>query len=116
LGGFDVCAFMLRTLEDISTVIDRCAALGIEHGEVHDRGDFGIALDIADPDGTMLRLWPARTPGLQERSPVSSSVPGRRPPMTSRGFAFDFQRDGGWTQDVSAHAAIRAQARAPVGV
>ena len=56
LGGFDVCAFMLWTLEDMSTVIDRCAALGIEHGEVHDRGDFGLALDIPDPDGTMLRF------------------------------------------------------------
>ena len=56
LGGFDVCAFMLWTLEDMSTVIDRCAALGMEHGEVHDRGDFGLALDIADPDGTMLRF------------------------------------------------------------
>ena len=56
LDGFDVCAFMLRTAADMSTVIDRCAVLGIEHGEVHDRGDFGIALDIADPDGTVLRF------------------------------------------------------------
>ena len=35
---------------------DRCAELGIEHGDVHDRGDFGIAMDIADPDGTVLRF------------------------------------------------------------
>ena len=26
LDGFDVCAFMLRTAEEMSTVIDRCAA------------------------------------------------------------------------------------------
>jgi predicted lactoylglutathione lyase len=56
LDGFDVCAFTLRTAEEISTVIDRCAELGIEHGDVHDRGDFGIAMDIADPDGTVLRF------------------------------------------------------------
>ena len=56
LGGFDVCAFMLGSPEDMSTVIERCAELGIEHGEVHDRGDFGLALDIADPDGAMLRF------------------------------------------------------------
>ena len=56
LNGFDVCAFMLRTAEGMSTVIDRCAKLGIEHGDVHDRGEFGIAMDIADPDGTVLRF------------------------------------------------------------
>ena len=56
LDGFDVCAFMLRTPEDMSTVIDRCAELGVEHGGVHDRGDFGVAMDIADPDGTVLRF------------------------------------------------------------
>jgi hypothetical protein len=56
LDGFDVCAFMLRTPEDMSTVIARCAELGIEHGDIHDRGDFGIAMDIPDPDGTVLRF------------------------------------------------------------
>ena len=63
LDGFDICAFMLRTAEEISTVIDQCAKLGIEHGDVHDRGEFGIAMDefgiamdIADPDGTVLRF------------------------------------------------------------
>lgn len=56
LDGFDVCAFMLRTPEEMSTVIDRCGELGIAHGDVHDRGEFGIAMDIADPDGTVLRF------------------------------------------------------------
>ena len=40
----------------MSTVMDRCVELGIEHGDVHDRGDFGIAMGIADPDGTVLRF------------------------------------------------------------
>ncbi|MEO7421342.1 MAG: VOC family protein [Ornithinibacter sp.] len=56
LDGFDVCAFMLRGAEAMSAVIDRCVELGIEHGHVDDRGDFGIAMDIADPDGTVLRF------------------------------------------------------------
>jgi catechol 2,3-dioxygenase-like lactoylglutathione lyase family enzyme len=56
LDGFDVCAFMLRTAEEMSAVTDRCVELGIEHGDIDDRGDFGIAMDIADPDGTVLRF------------------------------------------------------------
>lgn len=56
LDGFDVCAFKLRTTEDMAAVIERCAELGIEHGDVDDRGAFGTALDIADPDGTVLRF------------------------------------------------------------
>ncbi len=56
LDGFDVCAFMLRNPAEMTTVIDRCAELGIEHGDVHDRGEFGIAMDVSDPDGTVLRF------------------------------------------------------------
>jgi catechol 2,3-dioxygenase-like lactoylglutathione lyase family enzyme len=56
LDGFDVCAFMLRTAKEMSSVIDRCVELGIEPGDVDDRGDFGIAMDIPDPDGTVLRF------------------------------------------------------------
>jgi catechol 2,3-dioxygenase-like lactoylglutathione lyase family enzyme len=56
LDGFDVCAFMLRTPEEMSSVIGRCVELGIKHNDVDDRGEFGVALDIADPDGTVLRF------------------------------------------------------------
>jgi catechol 2,3-dioxygenase-like lactoylglutathione lyase family enzyme len=56
LDGFDVCAFMLVSPADMTTVLDRCAELGIEHGDVHDRGDFGVAMDVPDPDGTVLRF------------------------------------------------------------
>jgi len=56
MNGFDVCAFMLPTPADMSAVIDRCVELGIEHGAVDDRGAFGIAMDVADPDGTVLRF------------------------------------------------------------
>jgi catechol 2,3-dioxygenase-like lactoylglutathione lyase family enzyme len=56
LDGFDVCAFMLHSPEDVSTLLERCAELGIEAGEVQDRGEFGVAVDVADPDGTILRF------------------------------------------------------------
>ena len=56
LDGFNVCAFMVDTAEQMSTVVARCDELGIAHGDVHDRGEFGIALDVADPDGTVLRF------------------------------------------------------------
>jgi catechol 2,3-dioxygenase-like lactoylglutathione lyase family enzyme len=56
LKGFDVCAFMLETPEQMTLVTARCDELGIAYGDVHDRGEFGIAMDIADPDGTVLRF------------------------------------------------------------
>jgi hypothetical protein len=56
LDGFDVCAFMVSTPEQMMTVVARCVGLGIAHGEIHDRGAFGIAMDVADPDGTVLRF------------------------------------------------------------
>jgi catechol 2,3-dioxygenase-like lactoylglutathione lyase family enzyme len=56
LDGFDVCAFMVETPEQMSAVIARCDELGIAHGDVQDRGQFGIAMDVADPDGTVLRF------------------------------------------------------------
>ena len=60
LDGFDVCAFMLRTPADMATVVDRCAVLGIVHGGVHDRGDFGIAMDIPTrTDSAAMRGRPA---------------------------------------------------------
>ena len=40
----------------MAAVIDRCAELDIEHGDVDDRGPFGLAMDVADPDGTVLRF------------------------------------------------------------
>src|SRR3954471_3792285 len=79
LDGFDVCAFMLRTTAELSTVIDRCAELGIEHGDVDDRGDFGIAMDIADPDGTVMRFVAGAHTGPPAPSAEIDLVPG--PPI-----------------------------------
>jgi catechol 2,3-dioxygenase-like lactoylglutathione lyase family enzyme len=56
LDGFDVCAFMVSSPEQMTTVVARCVELGIAHGDIHDRGEFGIAMDVVDPDGTVLRF------------------------------------------------------------
>jgi hypothetical protein len=56
LDGFDVCAFMVSSPQQMETVIARCIELGIDHGDIQDRGEFGIAMDVADPDGTVIRF------------------------------------------------------------
>ena len=56
MNGFDVCAFLVDTAEQMSSVIARCDELRIAHSDVHDRGEFGIAMDVPDPDGTVLRF------------------------------------------------------------
>ena len=56
LDGFDVCAFAVNTPDEMMTVTARCAELGIAHGEIEDRGEFGVAMDVPDPDGTVLRF------------------------------------------------------------
>jgi hypothetical protein len=39
-------------------LIERCQRRGFQHGSIEDRGPAGLALDIPDPDGTVLRfLW-----------------------------------------------------------
>lgn len=56
LDGFDVCAFEVGTPEQMATVVARCAELGIAHSDIQDRGEFGVAMDVPDPDGTVLRF------------------------------------------------------------
>jgi catechol 2,3-dioxygenase-like lactoylglutathione lyase family enzyme len=56
LDGFDVCAFLVSSPEQMAAVVARCEGLGVAHGDIQDRGDFGTAMDVADPDGTVLRF------------------------------------------------------------
>lgn len=56
LQGFDVCAFEVSSPEEMMAVVARCVELGIAHDEIQDRGEFGIAMDVPDPDGTVLRF------------------------------------------------------------
>jgi catechol 2,3-dioxygenase-like lactoylglutathione lyase family enzyme len=56
LVGFDVCAFLVSSTQQLEAVATRCEELGIAHGDIQDRGEFGTAMDVPDPDGTVLRF------------------------------------------------------------
>lgn len=61
------------------TVVARCVELGIAHGDIHDRGEFGISMDVADPAGTLLRfrssLDLASSAWIREASPSAVAEP-----------------------------------------
>lgn len=58
LTGFDPFALRVELRQDLHDVVDRCEALGIEHGGIQDRGGEEAVCDVIDPDGTVLRfLW-----------------------------------------------------------
>jgi catechol-2,3-dioxygenase len=58
LDGFDPFAFQVDSEAALQRLVERCAQLGVSHGGIQGRGPFGAALDIPDPDGTVLRfLW-----------------------------------------------------------
>ncbi len=56
LRGFDPFAIGVRDREVLQELVRRCATMGIAHGDIEDRPD-GSALDIPDPDGTVVRCY-----------------------------------------------------------
>ncbi len=56
LAGHDIAAFELAGKEEVDALLAWCVELGVRHGEIHDRGEYGVAVDVADPDGTVLRF------------------------------------------------------------
>ncbi|MFE9324503.1 VOC family protein [Nocardia sp. NPDC052278] len=56
LNDFDAFALKVDSLETFTELIKRAEELGAPHGEIHDRGPYGAALDISDPDGTVIRF------------------------------------------------------------
>ncbi len=56
LAGFDVVAFELADRDSVEALVRRCDERGIAHADVHERGKHGVALDIPDPDGTVIRF------------------------------------------------------------
>jgi catechol 2,3-dioxygenase-like lactoylglutathione lyase family enzyme len=56
LGGFDVVAFQPSDESVLHELVERCARLGIAHPPPVRTPD-GSALDIPDPDGTVLRFY-----------------------------------------------------------
>jgi catechol 2,3-dioxygenase-like lactoylglutathione lyase family enzyme len=56
LAGHDIAAFELAGEEEVDALLALCDELGIRQGEIHDRGEHGVAVDVVDPDGTVLRF------------------------------------------------------------
>ena len=56
LAGFDVFAIEAQSVAVLRQLAERCDTLGVEHGGVQDRGEYGAYLDIPDPDGTVVRV------------------------------------------------------------
>jgi catechol 2,3-dioxygenase-like lactoylglutathione lyase family enzyme len=56
LAGFDVFAIEAESVAELHRLAERCDSLGVAHRGVADRGEYGASLDIADPDGTVLRF------------------------------------------------------------
>lgn len=56
LDGFDVIAFLPASRSVLEDMAARCDRLGIAHNGIQDT-PAGPRLDIADPDGTVLRFY-----------------------------------------------------------
>ncbi|NED96574.1 VOC family protein [Phytoactinopolyspora alkaliphila] len=54
--GFDLFTMGLSSVEALDELAAHCDDVGIEHGELLDRGPDGTQLDIPDPDGTVIRF------------------------------------------------------------
>ncbi|HET6298948.1 MAG TPA: VOC family protein [Kribbella sp.] len=61
-AGFDLVGFGVESPQVLHQLVEDCERLGFDHEPIHDRGEYGQALDITDPDGTVLRfLWDHET-------------------------------------------------------
>ncbi len=62
LAGFDLIALRMASRQALADLAARCARLAIEHSPVQDRGPHEAAMDVPDPDGTVLRFfWESET-------------------------------------------------------
>ena len=63
-AGFDLFSLGVASRDELDLLLSRAIELGAAHGEIVDRGIDGLHLDIADPDGTLVRfLTPAAVDG-----------------------------------------------------
>ena len=57
LAGFDLVALRIASRQALAELAAKCDRLGIEHSPVQHRGPSEAALDVPDPDGTVLRFF-----------------------------------------------------------
>jgi catechol 2,3-dioxygenase-like lactoylglutathione lyase family enzyme len=56
LAGYDLIGLGLASAHGLQRLIERCDRFGVAHGEIEDRGLNRLAVDVPDPDGTVLRF------------------------------------------------------------
>lgn len=57
LEGFDIVALHMATRESLVDLRRRCGELGVPCSPIEDRAHNEAVLDVADPDGTVLRFY-----------------------------------------------------------
>lgn len=57
LDGFDVVSLHMVDRDAIVRMNERCQSLGVLCSPVQDRGEHEAVVDVADPDGTVLRFY-----------------------------------------------------------
>jgi catechol 2,3-dioxygenase-like lactoylglutathione lyase family enzyme len=57
LSGFDLVALHMASRRALAELAAKCDRLGVAHGSVQERGPDEAAMDVPDPDGTVLRLF-----------------------------------------------------------
>lgn len=57
LTGFDLIALRMASRAALAELAAKCDRLSIEHSPVQDRGPHEAVVDVADPDGTVLRFF-----------------------------------------------------------
>lgn len=55
-AGFDLFSLGVSSRMDLDALMASASTLGSEHSDIVDRGVDGYHLDVADPDGTMIRF------------------------------------------------------------
>ncbi|MEV0059319.1 VOC family protein [Nocardia sp. NPDC050718] len=56
LGGFDVFALEVDSVDELHRIAAVATGMGAEISGVGDRGEYGAALDVIDPDGHVVRF------------------------------------------------------------
>ena len=54
--GFDLFSFAVDSRAELDRLVTRFHELGVAHSPIGDRGFDGAQLDVADPDGTVVRI------------------------------------------------------------
>jgi catechol 2,3-dioxygenase-like lactoylglutathione lyase family enzyme len=77
LSGFDVVSFEIADRVTFHQIVARWDELGLDHTEVWDGGQYGLSVDLTDPDGTALRFLCDNPIGRRKFSGVAYDEDGQ---------------------------------------